>query len=95
MIGLELPRLEEGMLAEFVLARWNGEALQLEQVVAAVTLRAGARCDDDALEGFCAERLPRYEVPERMLRVNELPLTAKGSVDRNRLAEAFGTTGHS
>ncbi len=66
-----------------------------EQVVAAVTLRAGARCDDDALEGFCAERLPRYEVPERILRVNELPLTAKGSVDRNRLAEAFGTTGHS
>ena len=27
--------MEEGMLAEFVLARWNGEALQLEQVVAA------------------------------------------------------------
>jgi len=35
VIGLELPRLEEGMLAEFVLARWDGEALQLEQVVAA------------------------------------------------------------
>ena len=56
-----------------------------EQVVAAVILRAGARCDDDALEGFCAERLPRYEVPERILRVNELPVTPKGSVDRNRL----------
>ena len=62
-----------------------------EQVVAAVILRAGASVDDDALEGFCASRLPRYEVPARILRVDELPVTPKGSVDRNRLVEAFGS----
>ncbi|MCH9667498.1 MAG: FadD7 family fatty acid--CoA ligase [Actinomycetia bacterium] len=64
-----------------------------EQVVAAVILRAGASLDDDALEGFCASRLSRYEVPARILRVGELPVTAKGSVDRNRLVRAFGTAG--
>jgi len=35
IIGLELPRIEAGALAEFVLARWDGAELQLEQVVAA------------------------------------------------------------
>ena len=35
IIGLELPRIEAGALAEFVLARWDGKALELQQVVAA------------------------------------------------------------
>jgi len=35
IIGLELPRIEAGALAEFVLAHWDGKALELQQVVAA------------------------------------------------------------
>ena len=35
IIGLELPRIEAGALAEFVLARWDGKVLELQQVVAA------------------------------------------------------------
>ena len=34
IIGLALPRIEVGALAEFVLARWDGQALELQQVVA-------------------------------------------------------------
>ena len=34
IIGLELPRIEVGALAEFALARWDGQALELQQVVA-------------------------------------------------------------
>ena len=34
IIGLELPRIAAGQLAEFVLARWDGAGLELQQVVA-------------------------------------------------------------
>lgn len=61
-----------------------------EQVAAAVVLRAGASFDSAALQAFCAERLARFEVPDHISSVDELPVTAKGSVDRNRLAALFG-----
>lgn len=61
-----------------------------EKVGAAVILRPGTHHDNDALRAFCSSQLARYEVPERILCVDELPVTAKGSVDRQRLAGAFG-----
>jgi acyl-CoA synthetase (AMP-forming)/AMP-acid ligase II len=61
-----------------------------EQVAAVVVLRAGAAFDSEALQSFCATQLARFEVPERISPVDELPVTAKGSVDRNRLAQLFG-----
>ncbi|WP_319429357.1 FadD7 family fatty acid--CoA ligase [Mycobacterium sp. RTGN5] len=61
-----------------------------EQVAAVVVLRAEATVDDEALQAFCASRLARFEVPEQISPVDELPVTAKGSVDRNRLAQLFG-----
>ena len=33
--GLQLPPIAEGALAEFALARYSGDGLELEQVVAA------------------------------------------------------------
>jgi acyl-CoA synthetase (AMP-forming)/AMP-acid ligase II len=53
-------------------------------------LRAGASFDGGALQAFCASRLARFEVPERISPVDELPVTAKESVDRNRLTQLFG-----
>lgn len=61
-----------------------------EQVAAAVVLRAGAAFDSAALQAFCAERLAKFEVPEHISSVDQLPVTAKGSVDRHRLAVLFG-----
>ncbi|MBB3601395.1 acyl-CoA synthetase (AMP-forming)/AMP-acid ligase II [Mycolicibacterium sp. BK556] len=61
-----------------------------EQVAAVVVLRSGAAFDSAALQVFCASRLAKFEVPERISPVDELPVTAKGSVDRNRLAQLFG-----
>ena len=61
-----------------------------EQVAAVVVLRAGATFDGAALQAFCATRLAKFEVPEHISPVTELPVTAKGSVDRNRLAQLFG-----
>lgn len=60
-----------------------------EQVAAVVVLRAGATFDDRALQALCASRLATYEVPEKISPVDELPVTAKGSVDRNRLVALF------
>lgn len=62
-----------------------------ERVAAVVILRSGARVDEESLRTFCAGRLANYEVPERISCVDELPTTAKGSVDRNRLASEFGS----
>ncbi len=61
-----------------------------EQVAAVVILRVDTPFDADRLRDFCAARLARFEVPERISAVDALPVTAKGSVDRNRLAEQFG-----
>jgi len=61
-----------------------------EQVAAVVVMRAGATFDADALQAFCTSRLAKFEVPEQISPVEELPATAKGSVDRNKLAQLFG-----
>jgi acyl-CoA synthetase (AMP-forming)/AMP-acid ligase II len=61
-----------------------------ELVAAVVVLRTGVAFDSQALNTFCASRLAKFEVPERISPVGELPVTAKGSVDRSRLAEEYG-----
>ncbi|MFC8046863.1 amino acid adenylation domain-containing protein [Nocardia sp. NPDC057353] len=38
------------------------------------------------IESWLAERLPRYMVPSRLLRVSRIPLTASGKLDRRALA---------
>jgi acyl-CoA synthetase (AMP-forming)/AMP-acid ligase II len=44
----------------------------------------------DELTEFCRERLAPFEVPGRITLTDELPHTAKGSVDRRAVAEQFG-----
>jgi acyl-CoA synthetase (AMP-forming)/AMP-acid ligase II len=44
----------------------------------------------DELTQFCRERLAPFEVPAGITLTDELPHTAKGSVDRRAVAEQFG-----
>jgi acyl-CoA synthetase (AMP-forming)/AMP-acid ligase II len=44
----------------------------------------------DELTEFCRERLAPFEVPATITLTDELPHTAKGSVDRRAVAEQFG-----
>jgi acyl-CoA synthetase (AMP-forming)/AMP-acid ligase II len=44
----------------------------------------------DELAEFCRERLAPFEVPAGITLTDELPHTAKGSVDRRAVAEQFG-----
>lgn len=57
-----------------------------ERVAAAVVCRAGRRPD---LVDSSREELAAFEIPEHILFVDELPVTAKGSVDRAKAVEQF------
>ncbi|HET9877437.1 MAG TPA: FadD7 family fatty acid--CoA ligase [Mycobacterium sp.] len=61
-----------------------------ETVAAVIVPRAPAAPTPAELTGFCRERLAAFEVPESIQLSDELPHTAKGSVDRRAVAERFG-----
>ncbi len=47
--------------------------------------------DPSTVEAFVRERLANFEVPKRWMRVDELPRLPLGKVDRQAVAELFGT----
>jgi fatty-acyl-CoA synthase len=57
-----------------------------EAVAVAVVLRPGAQVDDAQLREHLAQRLARYKLPRRWLRLEALPKTALGKVQRAALA---------
>lgn len=57
------------------------------QLVAYVELRDEETVDWSPVRSALAERLPDYMVPQHFLRVDQLPLSANGKVDRRALAE--------
>lgn len=63
------------------------DALYGERVAAVVVTRDGSRPD---LAAYCRGRLADFEIPEYITFADELPLTAKGSVDRSKVTEQFG-----
>ncbi|WP_159881483.1 non-ribosomal peptide synthetase [Paenibacillus puerhi] len=65
-----------------LLEQKNGAGVSL----AAYLVPAGSqKPDPDALRSWLGDRLPRYMVPHPIRLVEELPLTASGKVDRERL----------
>lgn len=60
-------------------ARWG------EVVAAAVVLRPGAQVSDEALLAHLAARIARYKQPRCLVRLNELPRTALGKVQKAEL----------
>ncbi|MCA9540322.1 MAG: amino acid adenylation domain-containing protein, partial [Myxococcales bacterium] len=54
-------------------------------VVVARTRTGATVIDREAVRGFLGERLPTYMVPEQLLVLSALPLSANGKVDRARL----------
>jgi acyl-CoA synthetase (AMP-forming)/AMP-acid ligase II len=61
-----------------------------ETVAAVVVPSSSSPLSADELAEFCRERLAPFEVPARFHVAEELPHTAKGSVDRRTVAERFG-----
>ena len=62
-----------------------------EAVAVAVVLRPGAQVGDDELREHLAARLARFKLPRHWLRLEALPKTALGKVQRQMLAERLGT----
>jgi long-chain acyl-CoA synthetase len=61
-----------------------------ERVVAVVQPRPGrAAPPEEALRAFCAERIARYKVPDRVASVSELPRNAMGKVVKRELRRLF------
>ncbi len=65
------------------------DAVYGENVEAAVILHPGMAATEAELRDYCATRLSAFEVPARIYIVNDLPRTAKGSIDRRALAALF------
>ncbi|WP_163756859.1 FadD7 family fatty acid--CoA ligase [Mycobacterium botniense] len=63
-----------------------------ETVAAVVVAGASDHPDTTELASFCRERLAAFEVPATIQVTDELPHTAKGSVDRRAAAEKFGAS---
>ena len=63
---------------------------RLGEVGAAFILpRSGAVVDADEIRAFCAGRIAAYKVPERVIAVDELPLTPTGKVQKFLLKERY------
>ncbi|MDR5873395.1 non-ribosomal peptide synthetase [Vreelandella gomseomensis] len=73
-----------------VIARENEEGRT--QLYAYVVMAAGSDVDDDALLAQLGERVPDYMVPSAMVRLEALPLTANGKLDRKALPEPVQTS---
>ena len=58
------------------------------ELVAFVVARAGTAFAPTAIRQFLGEGLPAYMVPSRIVRLEALPLTANGKIDRDRLPAA-------
>jgi acyl-CoA synthetase (AMP-forming)/AMP-acid ligase II len=61
-----------------------------ETVAAVIVPDQSAPPTSDELAEYCSARLAAYEVPATIEVIDELPYTAKGSVDRRAVAERFG-----
>ncbi|MEJ2887666.1 class I adenylate-forming enzyme family protein [Actinomycetospora aeridis] len=58
-----------------------------EAIVAHVVLRPGAHADPDELVAWCAERLSRFKVPQRVVLRDELPRSTIGKILKNALRD--------
>jgi len=60
-----------------------------ERPLAAVVLAEGAAVTADELRAFLAERIPRWQVPERWAFIAEVPKTSVGKFAKTRMRDAY------
>ena len=61
-----------------------------ERPILIVTRRAGADVTEEAVKAFFDGKLPSWQVPDRVLFVDALPLGGTGKVLKNKLRETYG-----
>ena len=60
-----------------------------ERPVVVAIMREGAVVSEDELRVFIAEKVPSWQVPDRVVLVDSLPLGGTGKVLKNKLREAY------
>jgi fatty-acyl-CoA synthase len=60
-----------------------------ERPLAAVVVREGATVTPEELKAFLAERVPRWQLPERWAFIDEVPKTSVGKFAKTRMREAY------
>jgi acyl-CoA synthetase (AMP-forming)/AMP-acid ligase II len=65
------------------------DAIYGEEVVSYVVGRPGAALDTAALLRHCADALPAFKAPKRIVLASALPKTERGKLDRKALAERW------
>ena len=60
-----------------------------ERPLATVVLRAGASVTAADLRDFLADRVPRWQLPERWSFIAEVPKTSVGKFAKTRIREAY------
>ncbi len=80
-----LLREQPGVSEAEVIARESEEGRA--QLYAYVVVAAGSNIDEAALLAQLGERVPDYMVPSDVVRLDALPLTANGKLDRKALPE--------
>jgi fatty-acyl-CoA synthase len=56
-----------------------------ELVTAVLVLKDGCRLDEESMKQYCKASIGKYKVPKRFVAVAELPKTAVGKIDKNRI----------
>ena len=69
------------------------DSLYGETVAAVIVPDPSATPTTEELKEFCRQRLAPFEIPGNIAVIDELPHTAKGSVDRRAVAQRFGNGG--
>jgi non-ribosomal peptide synthetase component F/acyl carrier protein len=83
----ELLDLQPSVLDSWVCLRTDPRS-RGQQLIAYVRTVPGAPLDAEQVRrSLAARRLPRQLIPDRLVRVEEWPLTADGTIDRDRLPE--------
>ncbi len=62
-----------------------------EKVVAVICLREGASASEEALIGFCRERIASYKKPRHVVFIEAIPKNASGKVLKRELREAIAS----
>jgi O-succinylbenzoic acid--CoA ligase len=75
------PEVREAVVVGIEDSEWG------ERVAALVVPTTGASLSADELESFCRERLAGFKLPRTIAFADELPRTASGTVDRQRVRD--------
>jgi acyl-CoA synthetase (AMP-forming)/AMP-acid ligase II len=59
------------------------------ELVAVIVSKSGEELAAAELKKYCAQKLPKYMIPSRFLRLEELPLTQNGKIDRLKLKSSL------